>query len=45
MPLTTVGEKFKLLSAGFRTEPHRRYRVAEEGFDLSGEVITLLTLS
>jgi hypothetical protein len=33
-PLTAIGGKFRLLCAGFRTEAHRRRRVAEEDLHL-----------
>jgi hypothetical protein len=45
MPMTAASGKSRLLSAGFHIETHRRCRVAEEGFHLLGEVITLLTSS
>jgi hypothetical protein len=40
-PLTAVSGKSRLLCAGFRTEAHRRCRVAEGGLHLWGEVDAL----
>jgi hypothetical protein len=41
MLMTAISVKSRLLSDGFRTEAHRRCRVAEEGFHLYSEVNVL----